>query len=489
MVTQQKSAESTAPQTNEYDVVIVGAGIAGPALAVALGNQGRKVLVVERDLSEPDRIVGELLQPGGVAALKTLGLGSCIENIDAIPCQGYNVIYSGEECVLKYPKVPRDIQQDYNELYRSGKAAEISNEAPRGVSFHHGRFVMNLRQAARDTPNVTLLEATVTEVVKNPYTGHIIGVKTFSKTGGAKIYKHYFAPLTVVCDGTFSKFRKDFSSNKTTVRSHFAGLILKDAVLPSPQHGHVILSPNSCPVLVYQVGARETRILCDIQGPVPSNSNGALKEHMEKNVMPHLPKSIQPSFQVALKEQTIRVMPNSFLSASKNEHHGLILLGDALNMRHPLTGGGMTVALNDALLLSRLLTGVKLEDTYAVSSVMTSQFHWQRKHLDSIVNILSMALYSLFAADSDYLRILQLGCFNYFKLGGICVDHPVMLLAGVLPRPMYLFTHFFVVAIYGGICNMQSNGIAKLPASLLQFVASLVTACIVIFPYIWSELT
>lgn len=106
MVTQQSAAETSATQTNEYDVVIVGAGIAGPALAVALGNQGRKVLVVERDLSEPDRIVGELLQPGGVAALKTLGLGSCIEDIDAIPCQGYNVIYSGEECVLKYPKVP-----------------------------------------------------------------------------------------------------------------------------------------------------------------------------------------------------------------------------------------------------------------------------------------------------------------------------------------------------------------------------------------------
>lgn len=79
----------------------------------------------------------------------------------------------------------------------------------------------------------------------------------------------------------------------------------------------MILSPNSCPVLVYQVGARETRILCDIQGPVPSNATGALKEHMEKNVMPHLPKSIQPSFQAALKEQTIRVMPNSFLSASR----------------------------------------------------------------------------------------------------------------------------------------------------------------------------
>ena len=32
------------------------------------------MLVVERDLSEPDRIVGELLQPGGVAKLKELGM-------------------------------------------------------------------------------------------------------------------------------------------------------------------------------------------------------------------------------------------------------------------------------------------------------------------------------------------------------------------------------------------------------------------------------
>lgn len=57
-----------------YDVVIVGAGVIGCSLATALGRQGRNVLVVERDLSEPDRIVGELLQPGGVEALEKLGL-------------------------------------------------------------------------------------------------------------------------------------------------------------------------------------------------------------------------------------------------------------------------------------------------------------------------------------------------------------------------------------------------------------------------------
>lgn len=66
--------QATAKRENTFDVAIVGAGILGCALASALGNQGRNVLLVERDLSEPDRIVGELLQPGGVAALETLGL-------------------------------------------------------------------------------------------------------------------------------------------------------------------------------------------------------------------------------------------------------------------------------------------------------------------------------------------------------------------------------------------------------------------------------
>eukprot|EP00897_Mesotaenium_endlicherianum_P008801 jgi/Mesen1/794/ME000110S_11069 len=40
-------------------------------------QQGRRVLLLERDLSQPDRIVGELLQPGGFLKLVELGLQGC----------------------------------------------------------------------------------------------------------------------------------------------------------------------------------------------------------------------------------------------------------------------------------------------------------------------------------------------------------------------------------------------------------------------------
>lgn len=65
---------ASASVTPEPDVLIVGAGVLGSTMAVVLARDGRKVTVLERDLKEPDRIVGELLQPGGYRALKELGL-------------------------------------------------------------------------------------------------------------------------------------------------------------------------------------------------------------------------------------------------------------------------------------------------------------------------------------------------------------------------------------------------------------------------------
>ena len=42
------------------------------------------MLLLERDLTQPDRRVGELLQPGGYLMLKRLGLESCVDGIDSI---------------------------------------------------------------------------------------------------------------------------------------------------------------------------------------------------------------------------------------------------------------------------------------------------------------------------------------------------------------------------------------------------------------------
>ena len=60
--------------SSDPEVVIIGSGVAGSAMATVLARDGRRVTVIERDLKEPDRIVGELLQPGGLEVLDKLGL-------------------------------------------------------------------------------------------------------------------------------------------------------------------------------------------------------------------------------------------------------------------------------------------------------------------------------------------------------------------------------------------------------------------------------
>ena len=74
---------------HEADAVVVGAGILGCAIATTLARQGRSVFLLEKSLKEPDRIVGELLQPGGVAALEKLGLrGWCTVKLQSNKCTG-----------------------------------------------------------------------------------------------------------------------------------------------------------------------------------------------------------------------------------------------------------------------------------------------------------------------------------------------------------------------------------------------------------------
>lgn len=468
---------------HEADIVIVGAGILGCAIAVALSKQNRSVLLLERSLKEPDRIVGELLQPGGVAALEKLGLRDCLEDIDAIKVHGYDVIYYGEEVTISYPEnAVKDTQETSERDEKTGK-----RKRPEGRSFHHGRLISKLRQKAMQCPNVTVVETTATELVRSGYSGQVLGVE--STTNGQNDY--FFGDLTIISDGYASKFRKEFVPNAPVSKSKFWGLELIDADLPLPCHGHVVLG-DGAPVLLYQIGTHETRALIDIPDGLPSASvkNGGVKGHLRNVVLPSLPKRVRPSFEAALDKDRLRSMPNSWLPPSVNKTPGIVLLGDAMNMRHPLTGGGMTVAFNDAVLLSDLLSPDKvprLSDVKLVRKQMET-FHWQRKNLSSVINILAQALYSLFAADDAQLKALQLGCFRYFQMGGQCVDGPVGLLAGIIRQPFVLFFHFFAVALYAMWIYIFSVSFFKVPVRMIGSVGVFWKACNVIFPYIISEM-
>ena len=377
---------------NKADVLIVGAGILGCALAVTFARQGRSVYLLEKSLKQPDRIVGELLQPGGVQALKELGLRQCLDEIDAIPVKGYGVFYYDESVEIPY----------------MSNNHPVDKPSPEGRSFHHGRFIQRLREACLREPNIKVVETTVTSTITSPSTKCIIGVETM---GQSEKPSRYFASLNVIADGYASKFRKQHHPHAVTTKSKFWGLELIDANLPLPLHGHVILG-DGAPILLYQIGTHETRALIDVPANLPSASPaaGGIQNHLRTQVLPSLPRSVQPSFSAALEKGKLRSMPTSFLPSSTNVTPGLVMLGDAMNMRHPLTGGGMTVALNDVVLLRELLSPSSVPHLGDTSKMLErmSLFHWRRKSLASVINILAQALYSLFAANGKCTQSLWL---------------------------------------------------------------------------------
>lgn len=302
-----QSCDPSIAAGKKFDIVIIGAGIVGCALAYGLGQSGRRVLLLERDLSVPDRIVGELLQPAGCIALAKLGMLDCLDRIDSRVCRGYQVYWGAKDVPIPYPHWPENVQVAFGEDGKSGTTgpdAAFNNQAE-GRSFHHGHFVDALRKKAVTCPNVTLVEGTATDLIRSEVQPRqYIGVKTTpsakaiyntpssSSTPPASV--DLKAPLTLIIDGYASKFRKMIlpqAAPTPVVRSNFVALLLKDADLPAPGHGHVILKDDTAlsaeasatsgkggPVLVYQLSKHDTRMLVDVPGAkLPSIGNGDLQ--------------------------------------------------------------------------------------------------------------------------------------------------------------------------------------------------------------------
>lgn len=457
------TSSTISPSQLDPDIIIVGSGVLGSAFAAVLSRDGRKVTVIERDMKEPDRIVGEFLQPGGYHVLKELGLGDAVEGLDAHVVHGYVIhdLESNSEVEIPYP-----MSED--------------NQIQCGRAFHHGRFIMGLRRVAMAEPNTNFIEGSVTQLLEE--NDSVIGVQYKDKETGD--IKELHAPLTVVADGLFSKFRKNLVSAKASVSSHFVGFILKDSPQFKANHAELVLG-NPSPVLLYQISSNETRVLVDIRGEMPRN----IKDYMIENIHPQLPVHLQEPFLIAVQNDRLRTMPASFLPPSSVNKRGVLLLGDAYNMRHPLTGGGMSVVLNDVKIWRNLLQDIPDLSEDSVLLQAKKEFNWSRKKSHSfVVNVLAQALYELFASTDDSLRQLRKACFYYFKLGGECVSGPIGLLSVLSPKPLVLVGHFFAVALYAVYFCFKSEPWLTKPRAFYKSGAVLYKACSVLFPLIYSEM-
>ena len=355
------------------DVIIAGGGVAGSAVAAALGGFGFRVLLVEPGLQHPRRLAGELIHPPGVSDLAKLGLLDSLEEAGGAPVYGFAALPSRH--LLPYKDVP--------------------GLPPQGMAIEHAVMAEALLSTVSKLPHVTLWRgARITDIDLNR-TEH--ATVTVSYDGSEDQLN---ARLLVAADGRSSHLRGIAGIRHRQVQlSSMAGYLLKEATLPHPGFGHVFAGGPS-PVLAYHLGSGNTRIMFDL--PKPEHSTACVDA---------LPEFLQRDVKKAMETQTPLRAANSSVVPETVVKGRMVCVGDAGGCCHPLTATGLSACTRDAMLLQKALRETAVEIPKALRRYARLREGPQRTRLVS-----ANALYDVFRAQSPEMRLLRQGLFRYWQL-------------------------------------------------------------------------
>jgi squalene monooxygenase len=440
--------------SENFDICVIGAGMAGATITAYLAPKGIKIALIDRSFSEKSRIVGELLQPGAVETLSSMGLGHLLDGFDGQDVSGYALLHDDDQILIPYNKT-KDTKYH-------------------GVGLHNGRFLQKLRSSALKNSTVVKIEGKATGLIEDQ-AGVVTGVEYRDKASSEP--KTINAKLTITSDGFFSHFRKKLSNNEKSVTSFFVGLVLTDCPLPNPNFGHVFLS-GPTPFICYPISSNEVRVLIDFPGD-KAPKKPYIKEYLKNHVEAFIPNDMREYFNKAVSEENFKVMPNHYMAAKPVLKSGAVLLGDALNMRHPLTGGGITAVFSDVKILgSHLMDMANFSDTDLINKKV-QMYYKDRKRANANVNIMANALYGVMSNES-----LKKAVFQYIQQGGNNAIEPIAILAGLNRDPKILIKHFVSVVVCG-ITNLLKEGISNIPKAIRLFL----DAVKIIKPLAKNELT
>lgn len=366
----------------DYDLLIVGGGLAGSALAIAMARHGARVLVVERERAFRDRIRGELVMPWGSVEAKALDIYDCLLAACGVEARYWTMYVDGkpdptrdltattprQTCCLNFP---HPVMQEV--LIR--KAAAAGAEVRRGAVVE--------RVMPGPTPRARLS----------------IDGRSIDLT----------ARLIVGADGRESKVRQwaGFDVRRDPEQLYIAGMLLSgDIDLGSTVH-YFVDDAHGRASIVAQTAPDLCRIyLIHHKNALPRRLSGerdvatAFEQFRAIGVPPEWLRSTRQTGPFATFDGAHRWV-------ERPHRDGIVLVGDAAGASDPSWGNGLSRTLRDVRLLRDRLSADDDWDRAACAYAADHDAFFDRLHeLESMQAELYMEIGA--AADQRRARIYAL---------------------------------------------------------------------------------
>jgi len=406
----------------DADILIVGGGLSGCALAAMLAATGRRILILEARPGKNPRFNGELIHPTGVDVLDSLGLLPALEA-------------SGAAQILGFAGVPRPSSRATVLPYR-----EIPGSRPFGLGIDHRVLVDVLRENLRRMGNVELRTGErVTDLLRDQE--RVVGVQATS--GPVR------AHVVLACDGRHSKVRTLVGMEEDAkLLSFTAAALLADCELPHPGFGHIFLGGWG-PILAYPISLTDARAIIDLPADMDRGTD-AVVARIRRDYLPFVHAKVRGPLERALDRGDLEVAANYAIYTDECTVPGAALVGDACGCSHPLTATGMTIALNDIRLLGAELSRIDLQRPDQLDGAL-ARYQSERYRYVRSREILADAIYEVFRGIDDGSRAIREGIFRYWESGVGARARSMALLSGQESRlPPFLREYITVAGMSTG---------------------------------------
>ncbi len=310
-----------------YDVITVGGGLAGSALAQAMAKCGHRVLVLERETEFRDRVRGEQMHPWGVSAARVLGIYDSL----------------AESC---------GNQTRYWTTWVAGKPAFVRDLAE---TTPHGCGSFNLPHPAMQETLFRLAGDAGAEMRRGVRVDEVFPgdppVVRFRENGSEETLE---ARVVVGADGRNSKVRKwgGFEVQRDPDRLMIAGLLFEDFSAPEDAT-HLCVGAGYASLVAPLAGGRAR-----VYFMYPKETGRRLSGDAQ------VEEFLDCCRQAAVPEEWLEgARPAGPLAQFNGADHwvehpargGMVLMGDAAASSDPAWGSGLSLTLLDALCLSECL--------------------------------------------------------------------------------------------------------------------------------------